>query len=237
MDIWSFAADYTGSHAILILYWYYYSDRSVDPEQQQEEEQEQEREENDNGQQNQSQHQDQSQEHGQRYRRLMSPSWRLKIVLGVCLDVVPLIPSIFFAINPRILSPGYYILIQCWSFGTVGLSTVLTLVYSLPQLYYTWKLGSVGSLSFLTMAIRIPTYFLVAASLAVRYGILDEITQPVGWFAGWNPCINLIIKGCQDGIILALCFYVRKTSATHETNPVLSEDTPLLSNIPDDDTT
>ncbi|KAJ5774699.1 hypothetical protein N7457_009595 [Penicillium paradoxum] len=225
MDSWQFAADWIGSHIILILYLHYSSDRNLNllPEQEQ-------REDTPHNQQEQVQEEQPS---GWRKRSI---PFKPAIIVVIVLEVIMLVPSLFLAIKPRIQSTEYYILIHFWSFGTVGLSSILSLVYSLPQLWCTWTLGRMGSLSMLAMAIQIPTYFLMAASLAVQYGRLDEVPILGRWLAAWNPWINLIIKGCQEAIMLALCIYVYKKSATHETHPVLDEHTPLLLDGRDDDT-
>jgi hypothetical protein len=218
---------------------YYSSNSSLNSPRQQEEAQVQEQIQGEDGQQDQQQDQERVHEQQPSWWRKFSTPFRLAIIVGIVLEVFLLVPSLFFAINPRVFSPGYYIMVQSWSFGTVGLSTILTLAYSLPQLHYTWNLGRVGSLSLLTMAIQIPTYFLVAASLAFQYGRLDEVSLQGRWFAAWNSWINLIIKGCQEAIILALCIYVYERSATREatSSPAHDEHTPLLSDRQDDDTT
>lgn len=172
-------------------------------------------------------------------RRGRSVPFRLAIGIGIFLEVILLLPSLFFGINPRILAPGYSILIQSWSFGTVYFTAILAVIYILPQLWYTWNLGRVGNLSLLTMAIQMPTYFLVAASLAFQYGQVDEIPPLGRWEVAWNPWMNLVIKGCYEGIILALCIYLYEKSITRETDPaqVVNEQTPLLSDRQDNEAT
>jgi hypothetical protein len=220
-----------------VLYLYYSSGTSLDSPRQQGQAPVPEHVQGEDGQQDQQQDQDRVQEQEPNWWRKFPAPFRVAIIVGLVLEVFLLIPSLFFAINPRVLSPGYYIIVQSWSFGTVGLSSILTFVYSLPQLYYTWNLGRVGSLGLLTMAIQIPTYFLVAASLAFQYGRLNEVSPQGRWFAAWNSWINLLIKGCQEAIILALCIYVYERLATREatSSPALDENTPLLSDRREDD--
>jgi len=210
------------------------SDRTLNPFQDQEYQEDDQQDNQQDGQQDQQAQSDHPSEvyaQQQSGRRGQSVPFRLAIGFGIFLEVILLIPSLFFGINPRILAPGYSILIQAWSFGTVAFTAILAVIYILPQLWYTWNLGRVGNLSILTMAIQIPTYFLVAASLAFQYGKLDEVPSLGIWLAGWNPWMNLFVKGCYEAIILALCIYLYEKSITRETDlaQAVNEQTPLLS--------
>lgn len=155
-------------------------------------------------------------------------------------------PSLFFAIFPLIHGPGYFIILQIWSLINICASTLLAFIHFLPQIYYTWTLERVESLSIPTMIMQVPTYFLLAASLAVRFGTPGE-TALVNYLIGVNAWVNYLVAGCEQGILLGLSIYFvygmpgkdrlpaeenEHEDAGDRPNSFPDEQTPLLSNEP-----
>lgn len=166
-------------------------------------------------------------------------------IISVFFQTVLLVSSLVMAINRPIQGPGYYIAIQTWSFITVGISTLLALTYGWPQLYYTWNLRRLEGVSMLTLGMHVIIYFLVAASLAAQYGSPKEVAFWGRYFAAYNPWVNFIIVGCQEGILLTLCFYVIRhhkggdghgDAAADEADLDAGERAPLLRDRPSVDT-
>ncbi|KAK2831983.1 hypothetical protein FQN49_006973 [Arthroderma sp. PD_2] len=120
--------------------------------------------------------------------------------------IIILGPSVFYMINPLIPSPGYYILLQTWSFITIGIASILTLVAFLPQILHTRTLKQFGNLSTLTLVLQTIIYFLLALSLFLRF----ESDYP-HFFSRYllitNGAVNYTITGVEELILLSLGLY------------------------------
>jgi PQ loop repeat len=161
------------------------------------------------------------------------------MAVSVIFYVFLLAPSLFFAIFPPIRGPGYFIILQTWSFITIGVSTLLALISFLPQIYYTWTLKQLESLSITTISMQVPAYFLLVASLALRFGSPSDAGN---YFTAYNVWVNYLITDSQEGILLGLSIYLAYAMPennrlseenghenTHErADSITDEQTPLL---------
>jgi uncharacterized protein with PQ loop repeat len=113
-------------------------------------------------------------------------------------------PSLFFATSPPQYGPGYFIIMQIWSWINICVSGLLAFIHFLPQIYYTWSLERVESLSISTMIMQVPAYFLLAASLALRF----QIDSSENVFANYTDraiaWVNYLCSGCEQSILLGL---------------------------------
>jgi uncharacterized protein with PQ loop repeat len=82
---------------------------------------------------------------------------------------------------------------QTWANILGAVSTCLSTIQYLPQIWYTFRLGDIKSLSVGTMMIQVPGAFVFAFSLWLR----------VGW-EGWSTWLVYIITGFLQGTLLAL---------------------------------
>ncbi|KKA25761.1 hypothetical protein T310_0239 [Rasamsonia emersonii CBS 393.64] len=166
------------------------------------------------------------------------------IAINVILDVLLLGPSLFLNINIPIPSPGYYNLMQIWSFTTIAVSTFLALIYHCPQFYYTGTSKRVGSLSIATLGMQTAVYFLLAVSLGVRYGKLEEEDPWRRYLYAFNIWISYLITGFQACVLLGECIYVAYVLSAPKgeqdeggeapVDAAIGEQTPLLASRPDE---
>lgn len=153
-------------------------------------------------------------------------------------NVVLLGPSLFMNINIPIPSPGYYNLMQIWSF-TIAVSTFLALVYHWPQYYYTGTSKRIGSLSVSTLGMQTAVYLLLAASLGVRYGKLEGEDPWRQYLYAFNIWINYLIIGIQACVLLGEYLYVAHALSAPEggeapVDAAIGEQTPLLASRRDE---
>lgn len=87
-------------------------------------------------------------------------------------------------------------------------STPLSFISFLTQVHYTWTLKRAKSLSIPSMSIQVPTYFLLAASLAVPFGSIPGISIIGDCFVAFSLWLNYLVSGCLEGVLLGLSIYL-----------------------------
>jgi uncharacterized protein with PQ loop repeat len=129
------------------------------------------------------------------------------LVISAIFHVFLLGPSLFLALNPPFYGPGYFIIMQIWSWVNICISAVLSLILFLPQIYCTFALERMESLSIPTMIMQAPAYFLLAASLVLRFKV--DATESV--FANYADravvWVNYLVAGLGQSILLGLSLY------------------------------
>ena len=120
-------------------------------------------------------------------------------------------------------------------------STFVVLVHVMPQIRTLWQSGSPNSLSIWTLGLQTIVFILLGISWLLRLGTPDLPDKPPGvpiglkyWYylVGW-PSLNYILAGCGQGVLFALCLYLKwKKSGmalSYDTSSqAANEQTPLI---------
>ncbi|EEH19150.2 hypothetical protein PABG_01469 [Paracoccidioides brasiliensis Pb03] len=194
--LWQIATDWVLSQAILFLYLYYYSTP-------------------------QSNHRPSSSSSEDGVGQIPVREAARNMAAGVTIAVLVIYlfllgPSIGFVTSYPIRDPGYYILLQTWSFLLIGASCLLVIISFPTQIYHTYALKRTGALSIQALAIQVPVYTLQAVSLATWLE-LDKSSNFLALYLGvYNAWFNILLSSFWECILLVISMcYVYQARKLH----------------------
>ncbi|ODH33995.1 hypothetical protein ACO22_03218 [Paracoccidioides brasiliensis] len=194
--LWQIATDWVLSQAILFLYLYYYSTP-------------------------QSNHRPSSSSSEDGVGQIPVREAARNMAAGVTIAVLVIYlfllgPSIGFVTSYPIRDPGYYILLQTWSFVLIGASCLLVIISFPTQIYHTYALKRTGALSIQALAIQVPVYILQAVSLATWLE-LDKSSNFLALYLGaYNAWFNILLSSFWECILLVISMcYVYQARKLH----------------------
>ncbi|EEH37838.2 hypothetical protein PAAG_00759 [Paracoccidioides lutzii Pb01] len=125
-------------------------------------------------------------------------------------------PSIGFVTSYPIRDPGYYILLQTWSFVLIGASCLLVIISFPTQIYHTYALKRTGALSIQALAIQVPIYILQAVSLATWFELNKNSNFLALYLGAYNAWFNILLSSFWECILLvtSMC-YIYQTRKLH----------------------